>query len=99
MKRGGSVYIMTNKNFTTYYTGVTSNLVSRVMQHKEKKYPKSFSARYNTNVLVYYETYSTIMEAITREKQLKKYSKMKKRTLINQMNPEWKDLYEEIKEW
>ena len=99
MQRGGTVYIMTNKNFTVYYVGVTSDLLSRVLQHKEKWYPNSFSARYNADLLVYYEAYSTIEEAIAREKQLKKYSRMKKRTLINQLNPEWKDLFEQIKEW
>lgn len=99
MERGGTVYIMTNKNCTVYYVGVTSDLCSRVLEHKEKRYPNSFSARYNTDILAYYEAYSTIEEAIAREKQLKKYSKMKKRTLINQFNPEWKDLFEQIKEW
>jgi putative endonuclease len=99
MKRGGTVYIMTNKNCTVYYVGVTSDLLSRVMQHKEKKFPKSFTARYNADVLVYFETFSTIEEAIAREKQLKRYSRMKKRTLIEQMNPVWKDLFNEIKAW
>jgi putative endonuclease len=99
MTRGGTVYIMTNKSFTVYYVGVTSDLLSRVMQHKEKKFPHSFTAQYNADILVYYEAYSGIKEAITREKQLKKYSRMKKRTLINKMNPEWKDLFEEIKGW
>jgi len=99
MERGGTVYIMTNKNHTVYYVGVTSDLRSRVLQHKEKHYPGSFSARYNADILVYYEALSTIEEAIAREKQLKKYSRMKKRTLINQLNPDWKDLFEQIKEW
>lgn len=99
MERGGTVYIMTNKNFTVYYVGVTSDLRSRVLQHKEKYYPRSFSARYNTDILVYCEALSTIEKAIAREKQLKKYSRMKKRTLINQLNPDWKDLFEKIKEW
>ena len=99
MERGGTVYIMTNKNFTVYYVGVTSDLRSRILQHKEKQYPGSFSARYNADILVYYEALSTIEEAIAREKQLKKYSRMKKRTLINQFNPDWKDLFEQVNEW
>jgi len=99
MKRGGTVYIMTNKNYTVYYVGVTSDLLSRVMQHKEKKFPQSFTARYNADVLVYYEVFSTIEEAISREKQLKRYSRMKKRTLIDKANPTWNDLLEEIKGW
>lgn len=99
MQRGGTVYIMTNKNFSVYYVGVTSDLPSRVIQHKTKWYPNSFTARYNADVLVYFEAYSTIVEAIAREKQLKKYSRMKKRTLINQFNPAWTDLFEHIKEW
>lgn len=90
---------MTNKNYTVYYVGVTSDLLSRVMQHKEKKFPQSFTARYNADVLVYYEVFSTIEEAISREKQLKRYSRMKKRTLIDKANPTWNDLLEEIKGW
>jgi putative endonuclease len=85
MKRGGTVYIMTNKNFTVYYVWVTADLLSRVMQHREKKFPQSFTARYNAYVLIYFEVYSTITEAISREKQLKKYSRLKKRTLIDKM--------------
>src|SRR5690349_20679151 len=99
MKRGGTVYIMTNKNYIVYYVGVTSDLMSRVMQHKEKKFPQSFTARYNADILIYFETFATIEEAIARGKQLKKYSRMKKRTLIEQMNPSWKDLFEDIKDW
>ena len=89
---------MTNKKFSVYYTGVTSKLIVRVRQHKDKFYPKSFTARYNADILIYFETYPTILEAIAREKQLKKYSRMKKRTLIDEMNPTWKDLFEDIKD-
>jgi putative endonuclease len=88
----GYVYIMTNDNNTVLYTGVTSDLIDRIKEHKEKRYPRSFSARYNTRKLVYYETFASITEAINREKQIKGGSRKKKIELINQMNPEWRDL-------
>ena len=99
MIHGGCVYIMTNKHHTTLYIGVTSNLLSRISEHREGVYPKSFTARYNLHKLVYYESFSTIMEAIDREKQLKGGSRQKKIDLINAMNPTWKDLYADIKDW
>jgi putative endonuclease len=88
----GFVYIMTNDNNSVLYTGVTSNLKDRVLQHIRKKYPDSFSARYNLGKLVYYEELQTIGEAIEREKQIKGGSRKKKINLINSMNQEWKDL-------
>ena len=99
MKRGGHVYIITNKNNTTLYTGVTSNLPKRIWQHKISFYPNSFSARYNLNKLVYYEFYSRIEEAIAVEKQIKAGSRAKKEKLINSQNLSWNDLYDEIKDW
>lgn len=93
----GFVYILTNKNHTTLYVGVTSNIVMRVMQHKEKYHPKSFTARYNLDKLVYYEAFQMIGDAIGREKQLKAGSRDKKVALIQSMNPEWNDLYEVVK--
>lgn len=99
MERGGAVYIMTNKHHTVFYTGVTSDLLSRVIQHKTKHYSKSFTARYNADKLVYYESLATIEEAISREKQVKKYRREKKINLIEAINPNWKDLYEGIKDW
>ena len=99
MRRGGAVYIITNNNHTTLYVGVTSNLFARITQHKEKKYPKSFSARYNLCKLVYYEAHGSIVEAIQREKQLKAGSRKKKLDLINAINPEWNDLFDEVREW
>ncbi len=86
---------MTNKNNTTLYIGVTSNLQNRVYEHKMKQYPKSFTSRYNLFKLVYYESYSTIEEAIFREKKLKGISRQKKIDLINELNPDWNDLYEQ----
>lgn len=96
MERGGYVYIMSNKNNTTIYTGVTSNLRGRVFEHKSGKYPKSFTFRYNCHKFVYYESFSFIEEAIAREKQIKAGSRSKKESLIKLMNPEWYDLYDTI---
>jgi len=96
MKKGGSVYILTNQHNTTLYVGVTSKLYERTVEHKEKKYPRSFTARYNLNKLVYYEVFHSMNEAIKREKQIKAGSRQKKIALVNSMNPEWKDLFEEL---
>ena len=92
------MYILTNKNNTTLYVGVTSQLINRIKQHKDKKYPRSFTARYNLDKLVYYEELRSITVAIDREKQLKAGNRAKKVALIESMNPEWRDLYEEVLE-
>lgn len=92
----GFIYILTNKNNTTLYIGVTSNLPQRIVEHKEKKYKGSFSARYNLNKLVYYEAFQMIGDAIGREKQLKAGNRAAKEKLINSINPKWLDLFEEI---
>ena len=94
----GFIYILTNKNNTTLYVGVTSHIVQRINQHKDKIFPESFSAKYNLNKLVYYETFQEIGDAIGREKQIKGGSRQKKLDLINSKNPEWKDLCDEIVE-
>jgi putative endonuclease len=88
----GYVYIMTNENKTTLYTGVSTDLKERINQHKRKKYPGSFTSRYNVNKLVYFECFISIGEAIKREKQIKAGSRKKKMELIDRMNPEWHDL-------
>ncbi|MGC1633164.1 MAG: GIY-YIG nuclease family protein [Gelidibacter sp.] len=93
----GFIYILTNKNNTTLYVGVTSALVIRVKQHKESHYPKSFTSRYNLDKLVYYEAFQMVGDAIGREKQLKAGSRAKKVALIESLNPEWRDLFEEAK--
>lgn len=85
------VYILTNKNNTVLYTGVTSDLVKRMYQHKSKTC-KGFAARYNCEKLVYFEAFDSIEEAIEREKQIKKYKRVKKLALIHKENSEWKDL-------
>ena len=90
---------MTNQTNTTLYVGVTSDLPVRVQQHKTNKYPRSFTARYRCYKLVYYEPFHSIEEALSRERQLKAGNRKRKEDLINGMNSEWKDLYEEVKEW
>lgn len=87
----GYVYILANKNNTTLYVGVTSDLAQRFEQHKSKT-PKSFTKKYNLEKLVYYEAFDDIKSAIMREKQLKAGSRKKKEELINQLNPGWEDL-------
>ena len=69
MEKGGCIYFMTNEYHNVLYLGVTSDLKIRVYQHKTKKYPHSFTARYNCNKLVYFEVFSTIEEVIARENQ------------------------------
>jgi len=94
----GFVYIITNKYQTVVYTGVTSNLPQRILDHKEKRNPNSFSARYNLNMIVYYEQFQWIEDAISREKQIKGGSRAAKNNLIRSTNPTWNDLYDEIKD-
>jgi putative endonuclease len=93
MERGGYVYIMTNKNNTVLYTGVTSNLTKRVSEHKNHLHPGSFTAKYNIVKLIYYEGFDHIQDAIAREKQIKAGSRQDKLDLVNVMNPHWSDLY------
>lgn len=90
-----AVYILANKRNGTLYTGVTSNVAQRVFQHKEG-FVDSFSKRYGCKTLVYVEGFETMEQAIMREKQLKGGSRKKKLKLIEEKNPEWKDLYEEV---
>ena len=90
------VYISTNQRHTVLYTGVTNNILERDNQHKEKLNKNSFTAKYNINKVVYYETFNDIRGAITREKQIKNLVRRKKIELIETINPKWKDLIEEI---
>ena len=96
MHKGGFVYIITNKNRTTLYIGVTSDLIGRVYQHKNHTYKKSFSDRYNLEFLVYYEAFERIEFAIARETEIKKWNRNKKESLIYGFNPDWNDLYDEV---
>jgi putative endonuclease len=89
------VYIMTNKNNTVLYTGMTNNLVRRIYEHKEKLI-EGFTKIYNRSKLVYYEILNDPYNAITREKQIKTGSRKKKIKLINSMTPNWKDLYDDL---
>ncbi|HOZ55815.1 MAG: GIY-YIG nuclease superfamily protein [Parcubacteria group bacterium ADurb.Bin316] len=89
------VYISTNQRHTVLYTGVTNNIFKRDNQHKEKIKKNSFTARYNVNKVVYYETFTDVRNAIAREKQIKGWLRKKKIDLINSLNSEWKDMVEE----
>jgi putative endonuclease len=89
-------YIVTNKNHTVLYTGVTNDLAGRTYEHKEKIYKNSFTCRYNVDKQVYFEEFNDITLAIKREKQIKAGSRQKKLKLINSFNPEWKDLYKDV---
>jgi len=86
---------MTNKWNKVLYTGVTNNLQRRVIEHKEKTL-EGFTKRYNVNKLVFYEVAESIESAILREKQIKGGSRKDKIELINSMNNEWRDLYDEL---
>lgn len=99
MEHGGFVYMMSNEYNTTIYVGVTSNLIARVLEHKEGKYSNGFTHRYNVDKLVYFEGFHSIEEAIGREKQLKAGNRKRKVMLIESQNPKWEDLFEKIKEW
>ena len=85
------VYILTNRHNNVLYIGVTNNLVRRIYEHKNKLV-EGFSKKYNLIKLVYYETTRDVKSAIEREKQLKNWHRDWKINLINQFNPEWKDL-------
>ena len=86
---------MTNKHNTVLYTGITNNLKRRVYEHKEKVV-NGFTKKYNIKKLVYYEVFDDPENAILREKQIKAGSRQKKIDLINNINREWRDLYEEV---
>ena len=99
MERGGCIYILTNDIKSTLYIGVTSDLRSRIYEHRNHYYPNSFSAKYRLHFCIYYEQFSSIEEAINREKELKKWRREKKEALINRINPEWKDYWPVIEQW
>ncbi len=90
-----AVYIMTNMRNGTLYIGVTSNLIRRIFEHKSNAVD-GFTKKYGLHTLVYYELFDSMEAAIHREKRLKKYTREAKLALIENMNPEWKDLYDSI---
>jgi len=95
MEKHPAVYIMASRRNGTLYTGVTSNLIKRVYQHKHPEKP-GFVSKYECMYLVYYEQFSDMISAINREKKIKAGSRKKKLLLIEAMNPNWLDLYESI---
>lgn len=90
-----TVYIITNKKYGVIYTGVTSNLLRRIYEHKQG-FVEGFSSKYNLKNLVYYEVHDDIKEAIKREKKIKKWKRTWKFDLIEKNNPEWLDLYNSL---
>jgi putative endonuclease len=89
------VYIMASQRNGTLYTGVTSDLVKRIYEHRESVID-GFTKKYGCKLLVFYELHETMDSAISREKQIQARSRKKKLQLIEGMNPEWKDLYEDV---
>ena len=96
MHKGGATYIITNQHHTVLYIGSTSDLKQRIHRHRVGYYPQAFSLKYSVYKLVYHEGFPTIKEAINREYQLKAGPRKKKIELINTMNPQWRDLYEQL---
>lgn len=95
MNKMGFVYIMTNKNRTTLYIGVTNDLCRRIYEHKNHLIKNSFTDKYNLEYCIYYEEFPYFDLAIQREKELKKWNRQKKEDLINKKNPGWKVLVTE----
>jgi len=89
------VYILCSKRNGTLYTGITSDLIKRIYEHKNNLV-NGFTKRYNVHNLVWYEMHESIESAFNREKQIKKWKRAWKIKMIEQNNPEWKDLYEMI---
>lgn len=95
MSKKGYLYIITNKAYGTLYIGVTSNLTRRFYEHKHALV-KGFSQKYKLKKLVYFEEHMLISQAIKREKRMKDWKRKWKIDLIEQGNPDWRDLYENI---
>ncbi|MFO8053384.1 MAG: GIY-YIG nuclease family protein [Candidatus Omnitrophota bacterium] len=95
MEKNYCVYVLASRKNGTLYIGVTSNLIKRVWEHKNK-IREGFTAKYNVNKLVYYEQYSDPENAIKREKRLKRYKREWKIELIEKSNPEWQDMYNQL---
>lgn len=95
VKQYSYIYILTNEWHTTFYIGVTSNIIKRISEHKHDLV-EGFSKTYKLHRLVYYEQFEDIKEAIAREKQLKGSSRKNKIALIRRNNPDYKDLYDTL---
>jgi len=95
MNKQGYIYILFNKRNGTLYTGVTSDLIRRVYEHKNKLV-EGFTKKYEVDKLGYYEIFENIVQAIEREKQIKAGSRKNKLKLIESINPDWEDLYNKI---
>lgn len=94
-KRLYSVYLMASKSREVLYVGVTNNLLRCILEHQEKK-GNGFTKKYNVTRLVYFEETKNVMAAIDREKEIKKWRREKRNHLIEEMNPEWDDLAEQL---
>ncbi len=94
----GYVYIVTNHKHGTLYIGVTSDLANRIYEHREEHHP-GFTATYGCKRLVWYEAHDNIVSAIQKEKSLKRWYRAWKIALIEEMNPDWEDLYERLGGW
>ncbi len=94
-EKKGYVYILTNIKNKVLYIGVTSDLVKRIYEHKNN-FVEGFTKKYNFKKLIYFEVFEDIVSAITREKQIKGWLRIKKVALIEKVNPNWNDLYKEI---
>ena len=95
MKRQPCVYMLASKRNGTLYTGVTSNLVKRVWEHKNHVI-EGFTKKYNVTNLVWYEVHETMASAISREKAIKNWKRAWKIDVIEAMNPQWHDLYDDL---
>ncbi len=95
MEKQYYVYLLTRGRNSTFYVGVTSDLVKRIYEHKNEILD-GFTKKYEIKTLVYYEVHTEIEQAIKREKRLKRWNRVWKMRLIEQMNPEWRDLYDEL---
>ena len=95
MEKQPAVYLLASQRNGTLYIGVTSNLVKRIWEHRNNAV-EGFTKRYGVHTLVYYEQHTTMEAAITREKQLKKWNRAWKLRLVEERNPDWRDLWPEI---
>ncbi|HEX6848144.1 MAG TPA: GIY-YIG nuclease family protein [Chitinophagaceae bacterium] len=95
----GYFYMMTNKHNTVLYCGATTDLYKRVQEHRSGVFDNSFTLRYNIDKLVYFESFTEACDAFLREKQVKAGSRRRKLDLIEKTNPEWKDLFDLLKDY